>query len=107
MSYIVKMTDTAKQDLRNISIWITEKSGDSETAREFVMALKKECGKLKRHPNIGAIPRDRILSSLGYRFITHEDYVIFYLADADSKMVYVMAIFNSKMDYPHVMKKFI
>lgn len=45
MSYTVVITDTAKQDLREIAIWITEQSKNIEVAKRFVNELRERCKK--------------------------------------------------------------
>ena len=107
MSYTVRLTDTAKQDLREIAFWIVEKSKDREIAKRFVGELGETCRKLVTFPNAGGIPKDRIIRSAGFRFIVHKEYLIFYLVDEEGKQVNVMAIFNAKKDYMRIMKKFI
>ena len=107
MSYTVRLTDTAKQDLREIAFWIAEKSKDREIAKRFVGELRETCRKLDTFPNAGGIPKDRIIRSAGYQFTVHKEYLIFYLVDEEEKQVNVMAIFNAKKDYMRVMKKYI
>ena len=107
MSYAVVITDTAKQDLRDIAIWIAEQSKDIETAKRFVDELRGKCKKLERFPSKGSFPRDRVLKSAGFRFVTHGEYLVFYLIDKESKTVNVMAIFNAKKDYMRAMRNFI
>ena len=62
---------------------------------------------LEQFPESGAIPRDRVLKSNGYRFLSHKDYLLFYQYDKETNTVYVMAIFNGKRDYMRVMKKYL
>ncbi len=107
MSYKVIITDTAKHDLREITLWIANKSKDIEIAKQFVNELRECCQKLQELPSKGSFPRDRVLKSAGFRFVTHKDYLVFYRIDEDNKAVNVMAIFNEKKDYMRVMKKFI
>ena len=107
MSYTVRLTDTAKQDLREIAFWIAEQSKDKEIAKRFVGELRETSKKLDTFPNAGAIPKDRVIRSEGYRFTVHKEYLIFYLVDEEKKQVNVMAIFNAKKDYMRVMKKYI
>ena len=107
MSYTVRLTDTAKQDLREIAFWIAEQSKDKEIAKRFVGELRETCKKLDTFPNAGAIPKDRVIRSEGYRFTVHKEYLIFYLVDEEKKQVNVMAIFNAIKDYMRVMKKYI
>lgn len=107
MSYTVRLTDTAKQDLREIAFRIAGQSQDIEIAKRFVGELRDACKKLDTFPNAGAIPKDRVIRSAGYRFTVHKEYLIFYLVDETEKQVNVMAIFNAKKDYMRVMKKYI
>ena len=107
MSYTVRLTDTAKQDLREIAFWIADQSKDPGIAKRFVEELRTECKKLDTFPYAVAFPKDRILKSVGYRFMVHKEYLIFYLVDEEEKQVNIMAIFNSKKDYMRVMKNFI
>ena len=107
MSYTVRLTDTAKQDLREIAFWIATQSKDIEIAKRFVGELRDVCKKLNIFPNAGSIPKDRVIRSAGYRLTVHEEYLIFYLVDEKEKQVNVMAIFNAKKDYMRVMKKYI
>ena len=107
MSYRVLVTDTAKQDLREIALYILEESGSAETAKRFVNELRSECEKLTDFPNAGALPKDRILISLGYRYIPHKDYLIFYSVDEAQKTVHILSVFNAKKDYMRVMRALI
>jgi len=107
MSCKIIFTDTAKSDLREIAIYIAERAKDKDIAIRFVKELQEVTRHLEDFPESGAVPRDRILKSMGYRFLSHKDYLLFYLYDESQKTVYVMAIFNGKRDYMRVMKKFL
>ena len=100
MSYHVRITETAKQDLREIAFYIAEHSMDNETAKRFVMELREQCKRLVDFPQSGAIPKD-------FRYIVHKDYLIFYCIDETQRVVDVLAIFNAKKDYLRVMRKYI
>lgn len=107
MKYRVVVTDTAKQDLREIGIWIAGKSNNKELAKTFIGDLHAEIKKLDTFPNAGALPKDRILRSAGFRYVAHKDYLIFYAVDEERGVLNVMAVFNAKKDYMHVMRHFI
>ncbi len=107
MSAEIRFTETAKEDLRSIAYCIEEQSKDKETAVRFVKALQERCRALALFPESGAIPKDRILKSQGYRFLVHQDYLIFYVYDAKEKTVYILAVLNAKQDYMRVMKRFV
>lgn len=107
MSCKVKFTATAKEDLRSVAYYIAHESGDKDVAERFVKDIQKKCELLVDFPEIGALPRDRVLVSLGYRFLVHGDYLIFYDYRKDAGTVNILAVFNSKRDYMRVMRKMI
>ena len=107
MSCQIIFTDTAKADLRDIAVYIADISKDKNLAIRFVTELQKETEILKQFPESGAIPKDRVLKSNGYRFLVHKDYLLFYLYQKEENKAYVMAVFNSKRDYMRVMTKFL
>ena len=107
MKYKIKFTENAKQDLRDIAIYVAERSGNREVAKRLVVELRDKCRVLEDFPESGAIPRDRVMISGGYRFLVHGDYLLFYLNKPEENTSYVMAVFNAKRDYFRVMKKFL
>lgn len=107
MSCKIVITDTAKSDLRDIAVYLADMSKDKQLAIRFVKELQEKTKILEQFPESGAIPRDRVLKSNGYRFLVHKDYLIFYLYEKKDNTAYVMAVFNGKRDYMRVMKKFL
>lgn len=105
MNILIQFTDTAKEDLGNIVLYISDRSGDKSTAVRFVTELREKCKILESFPEIGSVPKDRILASGGYRFLVHKEYLIFYRYRKQENKVYIMAIFNSKRDYTKALKK--
>ena len=107
MSCQIVFTDTAKSDLREIAISIAELAKDKNIAIRYVKELQESTKILETFPESGAIPRDRILKSSGYRFIAHKVYLLFYLYEKAENRVYIMAVFHGKRDYMRVMKKYL
>lgn len=107
MNFRVLYTDTAKQDLREIAIYIAEQSKEKETAKRFVNELREKTKVLETFPESGAVPNDRVLKIQGYRFLVHKDYLIFYHYNEQKKTSYILSIFHAKRDYVRVMRKFI
>lgn len=103
MSCKVIFTDTAKSDLLDIVRSLAEISKDKALAVRFVRELQQETARLEQFPESGAVPRDRVLKSSGYRFLVHGDYLLFYLYEKEKNAVYVMAVFNGKRDDMRVM----
>ena len=68
MNYRVVITDTAKQDLKEIAIWIANGAKDTDVAKKFVSELNEKCKKLETLPNGGAlpIPETRVIKDKEY-----------------------------------------
>lgn len=107
MTYNVKITDTAKNDLREIAFYIADSTKNIDIALQFINELEERCTQLCEFPNSGAYPKDRILKSSGHRFLSHKEYLIFYTIDEETKTVYINAFFNAKKDYLRVLNKLI
>lgn len=107
MNCQIVFTDTAKSDLRDIAFYLADLSKDKNLAIRFVKELKERAKVLEQFPEIGSIPKDRVLKIHGYRFLVHKDYLLFYLYEKAENKVYILAVFNGKRDYMRVMKKFL
>lgn len=107
MSCQIVFTDTAKSDLREIAVYLAERTQDKQLAIRVVKELQTATKILETFPESGAVPRDRVLKSSGYRFLSHKDYLLFYLYGKEENRVYIMAVFHGKRDYMRVMKKFL
>ena len=107
MNFKVKFTATAKEDMRNIAIYIAEASGEKSVAVNFVNELRQKAKILEDFPESGSLPRDRVMLSAGYRFLVHKEYLIFYHYDPKEGISYILAVFNAKRDYTRVMRKYI
>ena len=107
MSFKVKFADTSKEDLRNIAIYIAERSKDKKIAIDFVNELREKTKILETFPECGANPDDRIMKSSDYRYLVHKEYLIFYIFSPKDNTSYILSIFNSKRDYSRLMRKFI
>jgi plasmid stabilization system protein ParE len=107
MSFKVKFTDTAKEDLRDIATYIAEQSKDKKIAINFVNELREKTKILESFPESGAFPDDRIMKNSDYRFLVHKEYLIFYHYVPKDCTSYILSIFNAKRDYSRVMRRFI
>ena len=101
----VIMTDTARNDLREIALGILEVSKDPEIAVRLVRELKDRCDILYSMPESGAVPKDYVLKALGYRYLAYKHYLVFYVTDPTEHKVFIHAFFNEKVDYFRFMRK--
>ena len=105
--YNLLITQTAKQQYDDIAMGIFEKSQSVDVALDFVKRLRASVEHLKEFPFSGALPQDRLLLSVGYRYTVFEDYLTFYKADENLKTVTIFAVLNAKLDYKRFMKKYL
>jgi plasmid stabilization system protein ParE len=59
---------------------------------------------LAEFPERGALPRDRRLRALNYRFLCVDSYLLFYRCDEKTNIVYVLAIVHTKQQYTNILK---
>ncbi|MBE6561806.1 MAG: type II toxin-antitoxin system RelE/ParE family toxin [Ruminococcaceae bacterium] len=107
MSFRIRFTDTAKEALRSIALYIAEQSGEKSIAIKFVNELREKTKILEDFPEIGAVPDDRIMKSMEYHYLIHKDYLIFYHVESKEETAYILAVFNVRRDYTRVMRKFL
>jgi len=111
MSYTIKLTDNAKRDIREIAGKIADylltQSGDGQVAKNFITELQNKTKQLTDLPDSGALPKDRFLLTVGYRYLLHKDYMIFYSTDAAAQTVFILAVFRAGRDYPLIMKGYL
>ena len=105
MSYHVKLTATARQDLKNIAFYIFKQSGSKEIPSTFINELKDKVNLLSEFPYRGSFPSNHVAKSLGYRFLVHGDYLMFYAVDEDKKIVNVLTFIHAKRDYSRVLNE--
>lgn len=107
MNCKIMLTDTAKADLREIALQIADLTRDRQQALRCVKELQEQARILEQFPESGALPKDRILKSSGYRFLVYRDYLLFYRYQREENTAYIMAIFNGKRDYMRVMRRYL
>lgn len=107
MKYKVVFTDTAKQDLRNITYYILEESKSKSITGIFIKNIKEKCSLLEEYPKIGSIPNDYIIKNLDYRYIVFKEYIIFYTVDDRKQQIFILAIINSKRNYSKLLNKYL
>lgn len=75
--YTLRYLPIAVDDLISIFDWIA--SDSPANAAKFIEKLDRHISSLKIHPLLGRIPRDEKLKNSGYRILTSETYLVFYI----------------------------
>lgn len=53
MSYTIVISDTAKEDLREIAVWLAKQFKDIDVTKHFVNELRDRCNEQKIFPQLG------------------------------------------------------
>ena len=99
MTYQIKVSLSAQNDLSNIASFILIDSGSKEQALSYLSKIEQMILSLNQFPERGSIPRYRLLVLQGYRFLSVESHLIFYKINKSSKEVIIYRIIHSKQAY--------
>lgn len=98
MSYKVKMTTQAKEDMSSIYRYIAFKLKEPQIAARQYERIKSEILKLNEMPERHACYPDEPWHSYGVRKLIVDNYISLYLIDPKTKMVIVMRVMYAGRD---------
>lgn len=98
MKYKIFYTESAKQDLRNIHKYISEKLLEPKIAADLTNRLMKGIRSLEEMPMRYRLYESEPWHSRGLRVYPIENYVVFYLADDETAAVKIVRILYGGRD---------
>ena len=98
MSYEVKLTPNAKQDLRSIFEYIAYELKSVQTAAGLLDRLDKEIASLNQMPERFRVYDKEPWRSRNLRIMPVEHYLVFYITDNENKTVTVIRIMYGGRD---------
>ncbi len=98
-SYRIRYTPLAYADLDDIDTYITETLHNSSAAENLLDEMEASIRQLENYPLLGFEVNDSYLASKGYRKITVQNYLVFYLIDHTEKNVIIMRILHGAREY--------
>ena len=84
--YSIRVLPIAEQDIQEIVLYVA--SENITAAYKLVDKIEENIERLSTHPFLGRTPTDQKLSTMGYRVIIVEDYLIFYTIRSRSILVH-------------------
>ncbi len=75
--YIIEYLPVAQTDLFEIFDYI--RKDDPDSAGDFVKRMDEVVRQLATFPEMGVVPRDARLGSMGYRMLVIDPYLVFYV----------------------------
>ena len=97
MSYRILQTERFEEALRQILVYVTENAQDASPALQLLDETEKAVRSLAEFPKCGAMPWDRHLKALGYRYLRVKTYLLFYYCSEET--VYILTIVHEKQAY--------
>jgi addiction module RelE/StbE family toxin len=93
----------ARDDLAQIKEYISEELSNPQAAMEIITKITEKIRILIDHPQIGPSLVSRINMQTNYRYLTCENYMIFYWCE--DELVFVSRILYGRRDYMRVLFK--
>ncbi len=102
MSWEVRVTDAAYQDLREAAAYMRDALGSPKAARDFVGEFESRVSLLETFPEGRPLVADFDLARKGYRWCPVGNFMLFYTADRESLTVMVERLLYGARDWKSI-----
>lgn len=99
MNYNIEITEPAERDLREIGTYISKELLEPDTAKRVVSKIAEVIISLEDMPLRNALVDDERLAQKGLRKTILDNYIIFYIVNAEKKLVTIIRILYGKRDW--------
>ena len=93
--YEIKLSVKAKNDLKNIVLYIKNNIKEPTIARKYAQLIKKEINNLEYYPQKHEIIDIEIIKYLKIRKLNIKNYIVFYRINSSDKVVNIERILYS------------
>ena len=97
--YLIKITEPAERDLLNAVKYIAIKLKNRIAADRLLDDVDKAIYSLEEMPSRHALVSDETLASVGIRFFSVHNYLVFYTIREEPKTVVIKRILYSRRDW--------
>lgn len=97
--YKIEITEPAENDLRSIGLYISKELLDPDTAKKVITKIGEAIMKLEELPLRNGLVSDERLCIKGIRKIIIDNYIVFYNADEQNRLVTIVRILYNKRDW--------
>jgi len=99
----LQISPEARDDLLLIKEYISEELGNPQAAIELIRKITAKMRSLIDHPQLGPSLTSRIAMQTNYRYLTCQNYMIFYWCEDD--LVFVSRVLYGRRDYLRILFK--
>lgn len=103
MSYQIKIIAEAEQDLKELSNYFAVTLQEKQKAKMQIRRIREMIFSLERFPERYPLVKDEYLARKGYRVISLDHYLIFYLVNKQEQVIYISRILYEKRDWLHLL----
>jgi toxin ParE1/3/4 len=82
----LRLLGLAEEDLSEITSYIA--ADNPSAAADLLLRFEKSLDNLKSYPFMGRVPDDYVMSSMGYRYLVVDDYLIFYTMEKNIILIH-------------------
>ena len=97
--YEVFITETAFNDLADIAFYVADSLQEPDISKKLIEKIKEGIFSLENLPNRNNLVNDKYLASKGYRKLSVENYLVFYIVSDDENIVYVSRVLYAKRNW--------
>ena len=101
--YRISIADVAKQDIRDIKIYITNELQEPITAINIANAILDAIETLEKAPDRVALVKDKRLAAQGIRPLYVKKYTVFFRIDVSLDVVEVIRVLYSHRDWASIL----
>ena len=101
--YEVNITESAENDLRDITKYISSQLNAPTTALNMIQTIKAAIAKLETMALAYPLVRDDRLAALGYRLLTVKNYIVFYIVSEKKRAVDIDRILYGRRDWRNLL----
>lgn len=97
--YKIEITKPAENDLRSIGLYISKELVEPDTAKKIVAKIGEAIIKLEELPLRNGLVSDERLSIKGIHRIIIDNYIVFYIANEENRLVTIVRIQYNRRDW--------
>lgn len=104
MKYEIEITESAQRDFESIYLYISEKLYNRQAAMRLIAELDKHIKTLGDIPEGFPLVDDDYLKNMGIRFISVENYIVFYTVNISRSKVFVVRVLYGKRNWADLLR---
>ena len=101
--YKIQFSKDARQDLKDVYIYIKYSLQEPIIAKKMIDKIKKEIYKLEDKPTIYAIIKDKIIKKKEIRKIKVNNYIVFYRIKENKSIVEIVRIMYERRNWTKIL----